>query len=694
MIIGSKALKGISAQFPNINILSSNIECDEPGLFRKHVVANYKDISIGFIGLSDPELELEMPSELLDHYTFLSIEEAARSAIDTLRNQGVDIIIALSNMSAAQNAIIGDKVNGIDFILADFSTSNIVHENAIELKEIRHINSRPGNPHLIVRSNDFGIAIGRLDLFLENKNDKADLISAKHRLYPVTDRYQGDTSLILRLKKDLHLVKRPKGELLFPAFVDIIEQAPELKNFDETTQNGRVSKALWEDFLARLVRTGAPAEVSILRRVPSFLPQIGKLHEREVRSWLWMEDDIVMMDVLGKDLVRFLEIEVDEHYMTSGLKSFMFNGRRIWFVMGRFLVPNAYYSLATTNVIRDEAAREYFVQGIRSDDQFDIREDGSLKANKSGSSIKLRDYVLRELQYIRSLGKGKIHHKNIAQLLQPDPKFEKLTTFSFDRPTLWSSINRSNRSTGYESVPESRILSNNSFVLGINGGVNVLVDKKKSSWELGFNFAFAEQSADQSDGTKQVTENADDFKTGLTYRLKGKNRKALHPFLRTEYDSEFTATENSATGILNPIQQVGRGIIGLSKIPGPTWRRFELGFTAENDFSTDRGQFGIQGRTLGRFPLNSNYTVIYSLRNDFNFFFDSDNDTARDLSYKYNMVHELLVPLFGDISLSVSADMFFYKGKVDINNKPGMNMLMKVGITYDRLWKPRFQSLF
>ena len=92
--------------------------------------------------------------------------------------------------------------------------------------------------------------------------------------------------------------------------------------------------------------------------------------------------------------------------------------------------------------------------------------------------------------------------------------------------------------------------------------------------------------------------------------------------------------------------------------------------------------------------MDKNWHILYLLTNNFNYFFPTANDTDRELSFKYNMIHELLIPLLGNVSLSVGADFFFYKGKTEINNDPGMSMLMRIGVTYNRRWKPRFQPLF
>jgi hypothetical protein len=55
------------------------------------------------------------------------------------------------------------------------------------------------------------------------------------------------------------------------------------------------------------------------------------------------------------------------------------------------------------------------------------------------------------------------------------------------------------------------------------------------------------------------------------------------------------------------------------------------------------------------------------------------------------MLHEILIPLVDELSLSVAADLFFFKGKVAETRRPGRSTLLRVGVTYDRLWKPRYQ---
>ena len=86
--------------------------------------------------------------------------------------------------------------------------------------------------------------------------------------------------------------------------------------------------------------------------------------------------------------------------------------------------------------------------------------------------------------------------------------------------------------------------------------------------------------------------------------------------------------------------------------------------------------------------------IFYPLTNNFNYYLPTANYTERELSIRFNMVYELLTPLYGDISLNVGADSFLYRGILKFNNKPWLDMLMRIGIMYNRVWEPEFQPLF
>ncbi len=696
-LIGADSLGANLKEHPTLTMMASNVSSPaNPLLFTSYKTLELNGVRIGFLALADPLLETNLPGKILKDLKFEDFISAAQKAVGKLQENKSDIIIALSNMKNIDNARLSENVKGIHLVVANFTDHAVGWTSSKEIKINQKEKQGIGAPYDISSIRDFGMEIGRIEMNFKVRDSLkgANLQSITEQSYKVTDRNESDNELITNLTKDVSFDSDERGELLFPAFIDLIEQNPSLENFDVTTKNGRMSKPLWEKLIAKILTNGAPAEVSIIRKIPTFLPLIGKLHEREVRSWLWFEDEIVLMDMKGRDIKRLLEADRDNTLTASGVEATRFPGGAFYKIMGRPVQDDVYYRVATTNVISNGVLKEYFRWGLRHSTQFEIQKNGELKDSKGGSVLPLRDYILSELRRIRSYGKGKEHHKRIAEILNPKLPYQKLFSFNFDRPTLWTSLNRTYKGKGYEAIPESRVISGNSFVIGAEGGISAILDMEKSELGFGMRLAFAQQSLALGNGEYQKTENADDINFNITYRLRGRKRESFHPYTRIEYDSEFTPTINRSTGLENAKQKILRNVLGLSKGFTQKWPVLELGVTAENDFSNSNYQYGLQGRSIGRFPLDKNWNVIYSLTNNFNYYLPNKNDSARDLNFKYNMVHEVLIPLFGDISLSVAADLFFFRGKTEINKEPGMSMLMKVGLSYNRLWKPRFQSLF
>ena len=83
--------------------------------------------------------------------------------------------------------------------------------------------------------------------------------------------------------------------------------------------------------------------------------------------------------------------------------------------------------------------------------------------------------------------------------------------------------------------------------------------------------------------------------------------------------------------------------------------------------------------------------MLYRLTNDMTYFFPAPLDTDANLSLRYNQIHDIVVPLVDELSLAVSADLLFYQGKMPGSRTLGTASQLRVGITYDRLWKPRYQ---
>lgn len=98
-----------------------------------------------------------------------------------------------------------------------------------------------------------------------------------------------------------------------------------------------------------------------------------------------------------------------------------------------------------------------------------MHADGSLGGAGDGETVPIRPFVLRELERLRASGVTEMYLQTVARLLDRDPPFEPLVTFSFERPTLFGSASQVANNEAYGAVPESRVRASDNFVFGALG---------------------------------------------------------------------------------------------------------------------------------------------------------------------------------------------------------------------------------
>lgn len=689
---GEKDLKNLKEEFPAITILAANVQATDTTLFRKSVVLESNGIRIGLVGLVNGSITNRLPREVLGSYRFESSFAAAKREVTRLRESGVASVVVLSNMDPSENATLAQEVQGIDAIVADLPNRTAPEPVRVRVELPARPYARPGTPALVARGASNGIGIGRLDLdiFQRPDNQQDYLGAVTHTFLPITDGTATDTAFMHRLLRLASVQKEPRGQLLFPSFPDMVARHPDLTNYDETTRRGRVSKHMWESFMARRIRMQCHAEVSVIRRLDQFPPLIGKLHENEVKSWLWTTDEIVVLDMPGADLKALLYADGRGELATSGID---LNGRT---VLGHRLEDIVYYRVATTNIIYEGGRSAYFKRARRVRRTFEIsKSNGLLEASDDGTHVTIRDFILGELKRVREKTNDVEQIDALASWLKPDPSHVKLFSFGFERPTLWTSLNNVVGNQGYENVPESRIVSPDAFVAGFSGRFVMSKERKATANDLGIALAYAMQKLNEGNN-QDFQESADDIRIDLTLRASSVDTRKTQPFIRSLFDTEFSPTVNKTTGEENPRQLSLRVVGGWRFRPGPSWPNADLGLLIENDFGRPNPQLGIQSKSeyVKSLAGHRRGSMTYRLRNDLTYFFPAPLDTKANLSLRYNMIHELLVPLVDELSLSIASDFFFFRGKVAETRQFGVGSQLRVGITYDRLWKPRYQPFF
>lgn len=692
LALGAAGLTVLRDALPEVTLLAANVTALDSTLFLRHRIIEHGDVRVGLIGLVNPTVRQRLPRAALLDFIFESPMDAARREVAQLRAAGVTAIIVLSNLDPSDHATLANEVPGVDVILADMPVQWAPETTRTRVDVPQRPYARPGAPLLVARTAANGIGVGRLDLeFRRNSFDTTVYLSAaEHVTQRVTDRTPPDTALVRAISEMATVTRRPRGELMVPAFVDLIERHPHLATYDGRPTQGRIPQRMWEDFMARVVRVRGNAEVSVIRRLEQFPPLIGKLHENEVEAWLWTEDDIVLVDMMGGDLRALLGSDTRNELVTSGIDL------RGGSILGHSIADHVNYRVATTNVLFEGARAPFFSRTRRVRQTFRIDEEGVLVPDANGSPLALRDLILSELRRLRAQQRGNRQIDAIAAWLEPDPGFVRLLSIAFDRPNLFLSMNQVGGNERYGGVGESRISAANAWVIGSSGRLVVTQTRPHSATDYGLGLAYARQAV-RIGGVEDVRETADDIRFDITLRPTGRRDGVrLLPFARGEFDSEFTPTEDPSTGLTNPRELAARAIGGLLVPPSPTWRRMEFALAVENDFGSRNLQYGVQSRTeyfrsVGRSARGLAAPAAYRFRNDLTYYFPSASDDATRLGLRYNMVHELLVPIVDELALAITADFFFFRGKVPATSALGSNAQLRLGLTYERLWKPRYQ---
>lgn len=693
LALGTAALRGLRKEFPALRFLASNVAVKGPSSpFERRHIAEVNGIKIGLLALVDPELRTLLARASLAEFTLEPPLEAAEREIAALRAAGADAVIALSNLHPRDNNFLAREVAGLDAIVADLHVRWSPEEIRTSVELPGRPRVRPGSPALVARGFANGLGVGALELRFRTGDDGRPFLSAlEHVLRSVTDRTPADMPLVADLRRLARAAERPRGEVLLPAFPDLVQRRPQLRNFDSTARQGRISKKMWEEFVARLLRHRSAAEVAIVRKLPHFPPAIGELHDREVRAWLWTEDAIVALDLSGADLKALLAADTRGDLVTAGVD------RRRWTVHGRRILDQTFYRVATTDLLIEGARAAAFDRARRVARAFRTNGDGLLERDTAAKPMPLREFMLSELTRMRRDPDAGRYLSRLAAMLDIDPPFEPLFTFSFDRPTVFSSFNRSVNADRFGAVPESRVVAPNSQVIGINGRFVLSHDRQRLGLDAGVNAAFSRTSLTSNrTGRTSVAETADDFKVDFTLRQKRRADAAWQPqpFLRAIFDSEFTQTTNPFTGALNRRQDLMRMMGGVSLAPLQRWTTLEAGLTLEKDIAYDSVEVGVEASAGFRRPMARLGQVTYRWDNTFTYFLPTRSDDASDLGMTYRTIHELLIPLVDELSLSVAGDVYVFRGKIAITNKVGVSTLVRIGLTYDRLWKPRYQPFF
>lgn len=684
LLLTTKDLEALAKE-SGIQLLAANLKpAAGDDIFKKSIVVEVNGAQVGFIGLVDPEVKGKLSKPAYSALTFEDPVAAAKREVQALRDAGAEAVVILSNMHPKENALVAREVVGIDAIVGDLHTrwSPESLKTSVTLPD-RPL-SRPGSPALVARSFGNGLGVGKLDLDLQASAAGGQYLAGlSHALESVTDRSPSDAVLVEKLRQQALDSKRPRGDVL-------ISGKGKLE---------RIDKGTWESFLARLIRRRSGAEVSFVHKLDNFPPNTGELDEADIRTWLWTEESIVVVDLSGKDLKAVLAANKGDMVVDG-----VVDGK----VHDLAISDNAFYRVATTDFLLDEYGD--FGGGKRIRKGFRVREDGTIRPVKEGGSLQVRDYVIDELRRMKRFNA----EEELVDLFDADETYEPTFTFTFDHVTLFGSLNQAAQGLqdGYATVADTRVNAPSATVIGVTGNYLFAYDVRKVGVDFGVNTAFSNQIQrdviiNDEEVDLLITETADDlkFNTKLRFKLAPGKKWNPQPFLGAVFDSEFSPVVQ-ADGTENPRQLDLSGLTGVTTAPSDTWTKLQPSAIFTQSFTGGINAFklGLNLETEYKKALPKLGKLSFRWTNNASYFPVIPTPNPAGLRLRYNAVFEFLLPFLEDLSASFAIDALVFQGEISeddpavdgdqTNDDLGATVIFRAGLTYDRFWKPKYQSLF
>lgn len=173
--VGLDGLSGIAARakFP---ILSANLE-DNSGKLDKlgsYIIKDFKGIKVGILGLTTPDAAVTsmMDPKEKEQIKFMAVVDTAQRNIKKMKEDGADLIIALSHLGVDEDCRLARHVNGINVIIGGHSHT--------EMKEMLKVNGA-----YITQAGKEGENLGKIQFDVRKEMGKTRIRNVYSELIPI-----------------------------------------------------------------------------------------------------------------------------------------------------------------------------------------------------------------------------------------------------------------------------------------------------------------------------------------------------------------------------------------------------------------------------------------------------------------------------------------------------------------------------
>lgn len=174
--VGLDGLKGITerAKFP---ILSANLE-DNSGKLDKigsYIIKDFNGIKVGILGLTTPDAAATsmMDPKEKEQIKFMAVVDTAQRNIKKMKEEGADLIVALSHLGIDEDCRLARHVSSINLIIGGHSHT--------EMKEILKVNNA-----YITQAGKAGENLGKIQFDVRKEMGKTRIKNVYSEMIPIT----------------------------------------------------------------------------------------------------------------------------------------------------------------------------------------------------------------------------------------------------------------------------------------------------------------------------------------------------------------------------------------------------------------------------------------------------------------------------------------------------------------------------
>ncbi|MFA6092050.1 MAG: hypothetical protein WCU88_04835 [Elusimicrobiota bacterium] len=620
---------------------------------------------VGVLGLLRPAWSDALPAQAARKLRVEDPVEAAKRWVPELRKR-CDVLVALTNLTPADNARLSSQVGGIDIVAGDAVFEN--PGNASGTLRVSDPERSPYDAPLLTSTDWLGV-LTLLDVEHHplSGGDYSISVSASHRFL---DESVQDAAGYPDIDLGSYGISADSATPLLPSVRRLYAQDRGLPLLRK--------KDFWS-LAASLCADAAGAEAAFLPVYPVVTVTAGDFSEDMVSAWLQREDRLAVFDLPGaefKKLLAQVRSQESREQSREGLPPELLRAAAGGFgsedrLHGEPIDESADYRVASTERLLARSADYPALSQARN-----IRFLGDL-----------REKVLEGLRELAFEGSGDERYRS---LLQGRPLREQGLWRVYFRDMSANISNTSvSRDEAFTRVSNSRIQGYDELLLGATAKVDAdrLDNAYRWSNTLEAEYARSRLRPPGRPAIINVPTNR------LLMRTVGTLRSAQFPWrwmaesvgpsVGLQYDGEIEKTPGLRR------KQVYSLFPGVEFFGGSWVKTLSLSANIKRDLSRDtaNNQYGVRGRAMVAHAVGAGSLLgeVWS-----NYFVRTSQDTDQDLLWEGDLNIKLRVPVFRQAWVAPFVD--FYVFSLKTRRLAGYSAMTGVSIGFSRIWKPGYEK--